>query len=154
MYTIHQEQIIDTTLQEAWDFISNPYNLNAITPDDMGFEILHDIPREMYNGLLVEYRIHLPVFGKQTWVTELKHIRPEKSFVDEQRLGPYRFWYHYHEISSVNDGVKFADRVAYQMPFGPLGKIVHAMIVQRQLQHIFAFRKEALVTAFSSKKTK
>lgn len=32
MYTIHEEQIIDTSLQEAWDFISNPRNLNAITP--------------------------------------------------------------------------------------------------------------------------
>lgn len=150
MHIIHEELTLDTTLDQAWDFISYPRNLNKITPDDMGFEILHDIPEEMHNGLLIVYRIQLPLFGKRLWLTELKHIRPRKSFVDEQRIGPYQFWYHYHEVCRVENGVRFTDHVTYQLPFGPLGNWVHSLVVRSQLQEIFDYRKQALQAIFPS----
>ncbi len=150
MYTTEEEQVIDISLQEAWDFIRDPHNLNRITPEEMQFEILQDIPPEMYEGLLIKYRVRIPIFGKQIWVSELKHIRPRKSFVDEQRVGPYRLWYHYHEIAEVDEGVKFTDRVSYQMPFGPLGKTVHHLLVKRLLHRVFAYRREALLEIFST----
>lgn len=150
MYNLEEEQMIQTTLPEAWDFIRNPHHLNQITPEDMRFEILGDIPQDMYEGLLIKYKVSIPVFGTQSWVTELKHIRPQRSFVDEQRLGPYQFWYHYHEILKVKGGVKFIDRVDYQMPFGPLGNLVHLLIVGDLLERIFTYRREALQKIFSS----
>lgn len=149
MHTIHEEQIIPTTLAEAWAFISDPHNLNTITPDSMDFHILSDLPQEMYEGLLVTYQVKIPLFGRRIWVSELKHIHPESSFVDEQRIGPYRFWYHYHGIQAKDEGVKFVDHVTYQMPFGILGEIVHVLLVKRMLQRIFSFRKEALQEIFT-----
>ncbi|MFO8036023.1 MAG: SRPBCC family protein [Anaerolineales bacterium] len=150
MYTLEEEQVIDTSLQRAWDFIRDPQNLNRITPEDMQFEVLQDLPPEMYEGLLIKYRVRIPFFGKQIWVSELKHIQHKRSFVDEQRVGPYKFWYHYHEITEVDEGVKFTDRVSYQMPFGILGKWVHHFLVKRLLQQIFTYRREALEKIFSS----
>jgi ligand-binding SRPBCC domain-containing protein len=67
----------------------------------MVFEIVSNLPEEMHEGLLVEYRVGIPLLGKQTWLSELKHIRERHSFVDEQLIGPYKLWYHYHEISKV-----------------------------------------------------
>jgi ligand-binding SRPBCC domain-containing protein len=148
MPTIHQlyrEQIIDTNLDAAWDFISSPRNLDAITPDDMPFEIITDVPEKMHNGLLIEYRVGIPLIGKQTWLTELKHIRERHSFVDEQRIGPYKIWYHYHEITEVPGGVRFVDRVNYVVPFGLIGALVHAVYIKNQLKHVFDYRKEALI---------
>jgi len=144
IHKLYREQTISTEIEKAWEFIRTPRNLNRITPDDMNFEIVSDLPEEMYNGLLIEYKIGIPIIGKQTWLSELKHIRDRHSFVDEQRFGPYRFWYHYHEIKEVDGGVCFIDRVNYIMPFGPFGAIAREIYVKKQLNKIFDYRREAM----------
>jgi ligand-binding SRPBCC domain-containing protein len=93
MYKIEREQEIRTTMQKAWDFIKTPKNLDRITPAELEFEIVSDVPDNMFNGLIVEYIITIPFFGRRKWVAEMKHIREPFSFVDDQRVGPYRFWY-------------------------------------------------------------
>jgi ligand-binding SRPBCC domain-containing protein len=142
MYTLHKEIIVNTTLEKAWDFIRNPENLNLITPDDMAFEIRTDLPDEMTEGMLVEYRVHLPMLGKQPWLSELKHIVPQSSFVDEQKIGPYKLWYHYHGIETCPEGVLFTDHVVYEVPFGIFGKLAHALFIRRTLDRIFRFREK------------
>lgn len=147
IHRLYREQVVQTDLATAWDFISSPKNLDRITPEDMSFEIMTDVPETMYDGLLIEYRVGVPFMGKQAWLTELKYIRKHHSFVDEQRIGPYKFWYHYHEIAEVEGGIRFVDRVNYVLPFGPFGEIAHALFVKRQLKDIFDYRKTAMVEA-------
>lgn len=144
IHRLRSEQVIDTSLELAWEFISAPGNLDAITPPELGFEILTELPDEMHEGLLIEYRIRIPWLGHQRWLTEIKHIREEHSFVDEQRIGPYKLWFHYHEVSPCADGVRFLDQVTYALPFGPAGALAHTAFVQRQLRTIFEFRSHAL----------
>lgn len=140
IYHLQREQIIKTDLQTAWDFISTPLNLDKITPPDLSFEILTELPERMHEGLLIEYRVGIPFVGKRIWLTELKHIREHHSFVDEQRVGPYKLWYHYHEITEVPGGVRFLDRVHYSMPFDPLGRLAHPILVAPQLKKVFDYR--------------
>ena len=142
MYTLHKEIIVDTTIEKAWDFIRNPANLNKITPDDMAFEILTELPEEMFEGMLVEYRVQIPFMGKQPWLSELKYIVPGESFVDEQKIGPYKLWYHYHGVEAVDGGVRFIDRVTYEVPFCIFGKIAHALFIRKTLERIFKVREE------------
>jgi ligand-binding SRPBCC domain-containing protein len=144
IYQLRREQIIATDIDSAWEFISSPKNLDAITPPDLSFEILTDTPETMYNGLLIEYRVGIPLLGKQTWLTELKHIRERHSFVDEQRIGPYKIWYHYHEITPCHEGVRFIDLVNYVLPSGPFGRIAHTVYVRQKLEHIFNHRARVL----------
>ena len=98
----------------------------------------------MFDGLLIEYRIGIPLVGKKTWLTELKHIREKHSFVDEQRIGPYKIWLHYHEITEVAGGVKFVDQVKYVMPFDPLGRLAHPLFVAPQLKKVFEYRSTVI----------
>ena len=144
IYTLYREQVVKTDIDSAWEFIRSPRNLDAITPDDMSFEIVTELPDAMYNGLLIEYRIGIPLIGKQTWLTEIKHVRDHHSFVDEQRAGPYKLWYHYHEIHPHEEGVRFIDQVKYILPFGPLGPIAHHLYVKNKLQHVFDYRAKAI----------
>ena len=116
MYILERQQRVGATMEQAWDFLQNPANLDRITPSDLRFRIVTEVPAIMHEGLIVEYRITIPLLGAHTWVTEIKHIHPGHSFVDEQRLGPYRFWYHYHEIRQEGDAVLLVDRVCYQPP--------------------------------------
>ena len=129
-----------------WDFIATPRNLNDLTPPDLDFRIISAVPERMFDGL---YEIRVPLFGRQRWLTEIKHIRDGISFVDEQRLGPYRLWYHYHEITPLNDTLtRMLDRVHYQLPYGPLGRLVHEVRVKKMLEGIFAYRAERLRALF------
>jgi len=150
MYTLTREQNVRTTLAAAWDFLKNPANLNRITPPDLEFEIVSAVPAEMYNGLIIEYRIRIPFIGVRKWVAELKHIREPQSFVDEQRIGPYAFWYHYHELEDQDGTVKIIDRVYYEVPFGLIGKAMHSLVIRKTLERIFQFRKEKLTELLSS----
>lgn len=142
MYRLIREQEISATRERIWDFIRTPHNLNSITPPELDFKIVSQVPERMFNGLIVEYVIRIPFFGRRKWVAEIKHIREFISFVDEQRIGPYKFWYHYHELIETDTGVRIIDRVYYEMPFGLLGRMLHFVIVRPTLEHIFAFRAE------------
>ena len=150
MYQLHQQQVLNSSKDELWHFISRPENLNDITPPEMDFTIVSDVPDEMYNGLLIQYRVKLPLLGTSDWVTEIKHIIPGKHFVDEQRIGPYKFWYHYHALEETENGVKMTDRVSYQPPYGILGKAANGLMIRRQLDSIFDFRHKVMAERFGN----
>ncbi len=140
MYTLKRKLVVNTTLEKAWDFISRPENLNLITPEDLSFRIISDVPQTMYNGLLVEYLVTIPMIGSQKWLSEIKHIRDYHSFVDEQRIGPYKLWYHYHKIEQVDGGILFVDEVTYEPPFSILGRLANRLFINRTLNRIFDYR--------------
>lgn len=79
-----------------------------------------------------------------TWVTEIKHVVPLRQFVDEQRLGPFRFWFHEHRFTPVEGGIVMDDLVTYAMPMGVLGEIAHRLLIKRRLETIFDFRRTTI----------
>ncbi|WP_303720873.1 SRPBCC family protein [Malonomonas rubra] len=153
MYCLEREIILNATKEQVWEFMATPANLNELTPPDLHFQILSDLPETMYNGLLILYAIRIPLFGTRRWLTEIKHIREGESFVDEQRLGPYRYWYHQHWVEPVGAAqTRMTDRVTYQLPFGLVGRLVHKIWVKQMLTDIFAYRAEMLKARFGTKK--
>lgn len=148
IHLLEQHQSLPVPVETVWQLIQNPANLDSITPPDLQFSIASPVPPVMYDGLIIEYRLRVPYFGRQSWVTEIKHIRPGRSFVDEQRIGPYRFWHHYHEVQAEGDTTMMTDRVHYQLPYGPLGELLHRLVVRRTLERIFAFRRRELDRRF------
>lgn len=144
IYTLHTKQNLPITIEEAWDFLSDPRNLKTITPDYMGFEILSGADRACYAGQIIQY-IVTPVLGIKTkWVTEITHVREGSYFVDEQRFGPYALWHHKHFIKEIPGGIEMEDIIDYKVPMGWLGQLVHPILVKPKLEEIFAYRKEKL----------
>ena len=135
-----RKQVIKTDIETAWDFMRSPANLNKITPPDMTFTILSNLTDVMFEGQIIRYKIKIPMIGEQNWVSELKHIKEKHSFVDDQRIGPYKLWYHYHQIRECSEGVEFFDHITYSIPYGLLGELAHCIYVKNQLNKIFDFR--------------
>ncbi|MGQ1787175.1 MULTISPECIES: SRPBCC family protein [unclassified Saccharicrinis] len=148
-YQFKREQIVNSSPEQLWDFISSPVNLKKITPASMGFEITSgSLPVKMYAGMIISYRVKpLPGYST-TWVTEITHIEPGKYFVDEQRQGPYSLWHHEHLLEVVKGGVKMTDIISYAPPFGILGRIANAVLIKNQLKKIFDYRVEAISKIF------
>ena len=148
IYTFHKKQLLPITVDEAWEFLSNPANLKIITPDSMSFNIIGGVDRPMYAGQIIQY-IVTPILGiKTTWVTEITHVVDKEYFVDEQRFGPYALWHHKHFIKPIEGGVEMEDIIDYKVPFGWLGEIVQPFLVKPKLNEIFNYRKEKLEELF------
>lgn len=145
---LERQQTIPATLPEAWSFFCRPDNLAAITPPWLGFKVTSAPQEEMYAGMIITYTIN-PLFGlRMSWVTEITQCREPSFFVDEQRIGPYRFWHHQHDFREVRGGVEVRDMVHYQLPLGPIGGIA-SVYVRRKLEAIFDYRRQAVQTRFS-----
>ena len=136
---------------DAWAFFSDPRNLAVITPPDMGFEISSDLPERIHPGLIVTYRVRPLARVPVTWVTEISHVVEGELFVDDQRLGPYRFWHHQHHFADVPGGAggtEMRDIVHYALPFGPLGAVLDRLLVGPRVRAIFEFRRGVLEQRF------
>ena len=148
IYRLHRRQRLALDPGEAWQFFSNPRNLEEITPKDLHFTIISDVPAEIYTGLLIRYRLVVPPGVPTGWLTEIKAVEAPRRFVDEQRFGPYRLWFHEHGFRPVDGGVECEDIVHYALPLGWLGRLAHGLFVRRQLEGIFAHRARVLSQRF------
>lgn len=149
-YHLKKEQAIPVSLEEAWDFFSSPLNLSKITPDGMRFEITSDYTADtkMYAGMLITYIIS-PFLGlKMDWMTEITHVKEGEYFVDEQRFGPYALWHHQHHFKAVKGGVIMTDILDYAIPYGPIGRLANAILVEKQVKQIFDYRVGAVERLF------
>jgi ligand-binding SRPBCC domain-containing protein len=137
-------------LETAWDFFSNPSNLRLITPPWLDFKITSQVPTTIHTGLIITYTIR-PFAGISVpWVSEITQMQPPGFFVDEQRRGPFKFWRHQHYLEKIPQGVENRDEVEYRLPGGPIGILVHAIIVRRKLEAIFDFGRDACNQIFGS----
>jgi ligand-binding SRPBCC domain-containing protein len=144
IFRLSRQQTIPASLDQVWTYFATPSNLNEMIPPEMDFEILHGGDEMMYPGRLIEYRVTFIPGVSSRWLTEITYVREMVFFVDEQRLGPYRFWIHEHRFAEVGGKVHMKDLVTYAMPFGRLGDILHAVWVRNRLMEIFDFRQKKL----------
>ncbi|MCV9387743.1 SRPBCC family protein [Reichenbachiella ulvae] len=148
IYTLEVKQLVNTSMQEAWEFFSTPRNLAKITPAHMGFQITSDNVDEMHVGQIITYQVGILPGIKSSWVTEITHVAPGKFFVDEQRFGPYAMWHHEHIFEEKEGQVWMTDRVSYKLPFGFLGHLMHGLFIKKQLLGIFNHRFQTLESYF------
>lgn len=149
VHVLQREQLLRTTLDEAWSFFSTPKNLARITPPDMGFVIREPFDdRPAHSGQLITYSVK-PLLGiPLTWVTRIEEVKAPFKFVDTQLRGPYKRWWHEHTFEEVEGGVLMRDRVEYELPMGPLGEAMHDLVVEGRLKRIFDHRWAVLEVLF------
>lgn len=149
LYTLYHEQKINISLDEAWEFFSSPENLKKITPPYMGFDITSNFKNEkMFAGMIIAYIVKPVLNIPMRWVTEITQVKEKEYFIDEQRFGPYKFWHHLHQFRIEDGELIMVDKVNYALPFGIIGRIVHRLIVRKQVEEIFDYRRKVLEELF------
>lgn len=143
VYTLHRRQWLPRGLHETFEFFERPENLPRITPPWLRFRILTPLPIVMRRGLIIDYQVR--VVGLPThWRSVISEYDPPFSFRDEQVIGPYRLWDHRHRFWREPGGTLIEDFVVYQPPLGPIGALLHRLIIRRQLEDIFDFRQRQI----------
>ena len=148
IYSLEVEQWVPTSISKAWDFFSSPENLSKITPPEMNFVITSGKPGKMFAGQIITYKVNALPMIQSSWVTEITQVKELSYFIDEQRFGPYKMWHHEHHFQEIENAVLMKDKVSYKIPFGFLGRIVHALIIRKKLINIFSYRIKILEELF------
>ena len=148
---IIKKQLIKTDIDNLWDFMSSPKNLDTITPKEMKFNIKsNNGNKKMYEGMIITYTVTPLLNIPLNWITEITHIK-NKYFVDEQRIGPYKMWHHEHIFEQKEDGILMTDIITYVPPMGVLGKIANFLFINKKVNNIFDYRKKIIDQLFNKK---
>ena len=145
-YVLTTEQWFPVPRETAFSFFGDAANLEAITPPWLHFEVVTPRPIEMHPGQLIDYKLRLHQFPVR-WRTEISGWEPSTRFIDRQLKGPYHFWVHEHTFEDHEGGTLVRDRVEYKVPGG---RLIHALLVRRDLERIFMFRRQVLEQHFRS----
>ena len=145
-YYFKTEQYLPVSIDIAWQFFSSAKNLAIITPPELDFKILTpmDEMKQIHKGMKIDYIVH-PLFSIPVrWTTQISHVNEPYEFVDTQLTGPYHTWIHTHRFTEKKDGLLMTDEVKYSLPYGILGRMVHSLLVRKQIEKIFDYRMNVL----------
>ncbi|HEY5913295.1 MAG TPA: SRPBCC family protein [Verrucomicrobiae bacterium] len=144
IHSFESELWLPQPVEQVFNFFSDATNLQKLTPDWLGFELLTPSPIQIGRGTLIDYRLSLHGIPVK-WQTENTAWEPPHRFVDEQRRGPYLLWVHEHRFTARENGTLVNDLVRYAVPGGWL---VDRLFVRRDVEKIFQFRRARLRELF------
>ena len=145
-YHLRSSLWLPRPLDVVFDFFADAHNLELLTPPWLRFEIVTPTPIAMQAGTPIAYRLKLHGIPLR-WNSEITVWEPPHRFVDVQRRGPYRRWVHEHRFEERNGGTLVSDHVTYGV-YG--GDLVDRLFVRRDVQKIFAYRRDKLVDIFGA----
>lgn len=152
VYRLERMQQLNCSIETAWKFFSSPHNLEKITPKEMKFRVLSELDdSEIFEGMIIDYKVCPMANISVKWRTKITQVDFQKSFTDFQQKGPYKLWHHFHEFIENEQGVLMKDTVDYQLPLGFLGTMMHSLVVEKKLKHIFDHRFQILEDYFPKK---
>lgn len=139
---------VPADLEETWEFFSKPANLKLLTPPDMELKMATDGMDDIYEGLLLYFKVS-PLMGiALNWETIITEVKKPHRFVDKQHKGPFAYWRHEHIFEPAKNGTTITDRLTYKMPFGPIGKLAHPVLVKGKIKELFEYRKQKIDQLF------
>jgi ligand-binding SRPBCC domain-containing protein len=139
-YQLTDRFVVQADLARAWEFFGNAENLPRITPPSLGFKIAATDTPAIREGTILDYTIRwvgIPI----RWRTKIIDWTPPRQFIDLQIRGPYALWHHQHAFRERAEGTECSDLVIYKLPVPGVGRVMHALLVKKQLLEIFRFRR-------------
>jgi ligand-binding SRPBCC domain-containing protein len=147
VYTLEREQWVPRSPDQMFLFFSDARNLEKITPPWLSFRVVSVAPEPIVPGTLIHYRLRVRGIPFR-WTTKITEWNPPHSFIDIELSGPYAQWIHTHRFEARNGGTLLTDRVEYALPLGFLGRIAHGLLVKRDVEGIFDYRRQKIEEMF------
>jgi ligand-binding SRPBCC domain-containing protein len=149
LHSLRIVQKIPVPVRQAWDFFSQPSNLQLITPASFQFNILTQLDdKPIYTGQIIDYTVK-PIFKiRMRWRTIITRVDEEVLFVDEQQRGPFRYWQHTHHFRVIEGGTEMTDELKYEIPGWFAGDIINAVLIRKDLKKLFAYRYTRIAERF------
>ncbi|MFT7592182.1 MAG: ligand-binding SRPBCC domain-containing protein [bacterium] len=143
--------MVDATVEELWDFITNPNNLEKLTPKQFGGRRLNKSQNDVVkDGFETSYKIKILPFISVKWTARFSEVVPYESFVDEQIKGPFRSWKHKHTIIVHRGNVMMRDEITFEPPFPwfGIGIFLYETFILPRIHKLFIYRDTFLDNYF------
>lgn len=127
---------------EVFAFFADPVNVPSVMPPSLRVR-LGASPPAMAAGAVFDLRLvwlGVPL----RWRAFVREYDPPVRFLDVQVRGPYARWEHRHLFLVDGEGTRVEERVVYRLPFGPLGRLAHTVLIGRQLATLWAYRRQRI----------
>jgi len=124
-------------------FCADPANLARVSPPALRLRLLA-APSTLAAGAVLDVRLSW-LGAPLRWRTYVREYDPPYRFVDVQVRGPWARWEHRHQFLEDDGGTWMEDRVTYRLPLGPIGRLLHAVAVRRQIEATWAYRQARIV---------
>ena len=145
---VFKAQYVENPREEVFQFFSNEYNLEKITPPLLNFKVLKKSTPEIQEGTIIDYKLKLRGIPMK-WKSLIKNFVENKTFIDTQLKGPYSKWVHQHDFYEIKNGTLMTDEIVYKVPFGFLGRLIAGAYVSKDVDEIFAYRQKVIGEVFN-----
>lgn len=136
-----KESIIRAAPERVFAFHELPDALERLLPPWETARVLVP-PKSLEVG--ARTLIETKLFGLYRIRWEALHTAydPPRVFEDIQTSGPFKSWRHRHIVEPHELGARLLDDIEYEPPFGPLGRRLAPLLVERRLRRLFDYRHE------------
>src|SRR5271155_3732841 len=90
---VKRTQMVPRSIQETFEFFSNPHVVESLTPSAAGFKLAGGTPDPIKPGTVLTYKFRLFRIPLR-WQINIESVDAPNSFVDVQVKGPFAQWKH------------------------------------------------------------
>ncbi len=157
---------IPRPIDEVWAWGSDPKNLSKISPKFFGLSVGPEAKCEKGAQFDISFSVaSIPTPLKwKVRISEVIAEGPKRLFVDEMLSGPFSLWRHEHRFETgitefqtgdgkgtlkpKEPGTWLRDSVEYIPLVSALGEISDKLLIRRQLESLFVFRRQEINKIF------
>ena len=166
-YTFHAEQWLPYSVDTLFAFFADPTNLPRLMPAWQKARIDEasilppspapgSTPSTIAAGVGSRITLSFRAFPyspiRISWDAKIVDFLWNERFCDRQLRGPFAYWNHCHSVRTETrntiPGTLITDHVEYELPFGRLGELAHAIALRRQIAYMFTYRQTRLAEIF------
>ena len=137
---------LPVSAQALFDFLATPANWPALAPADLHMQLL-DGPAKLELHAKAAWKVRRWGIAQHIGIVVTK-FESNAMIVLEQEHGPFAKWQHTQQITAIDNGVVLNEEIDFDPPTGMLGRLVTADAILRDLDAMFAFRREQLASRF------
>lgn len=109
---------------------------------------INPVPEKIYPGLVIDIEVRPLLNIPMKMQTTIREVQDGEYFTDDITKGPFKRWHHQHLFREIKGGSEVVDQVEYELPFGMFSVGIDNLILSKQLEHMFRFRRQTLANMF------
>jgi ligand-binding SRPBCC domain-containing protein len=137
---VKQKRLVARSIEDAFEFFSNPRVLESLTPSTLRLRLLGEPPLPIEPGTVLNYKFYyyrLPIL----WQVRIESVDPPYSFTDVQQKGPFAHWRHSQTfVAAATNSTEVLDRFEYGIPFGRVGEFAYRMFLKSHIRQLLDYR--------------
>lgn len=135
--------IIKAPVQRVFD-LSRSIDLHKISTASTNEEAVAGITTGLINlnETVTWQAFHL--FKKRKMTVKITTIESPTYFKDEMIAGDFKSFQHQHHFKTIAEGTEMMDILAFESPFGLLGKLMDVVFMKHYLHHFLTLRNATI----------